>query len=96
MRQIAVFFSEIKLTLVKINWAEDRKDMPLKMAPLGEEVEIKRLAADDKVKRHLENLGLAVGQKITVLSAEGGAVILKVKDGRMALDRQMSAVIFVA
>lgn len=24
--------------------------MPLKMAPLGEEVEIKRLAADDKVK----------------------------------------------
>lgn len=47
--------------------------MPLKMAPLGEEVEIKRLAADDKVKRHLENLGLAVGQKITVLSAEGGA-----------------------
>lgn len=96
MRQIAVFFSEIKLTLVKINWAEDRKDMPLKMAPLGEEVEIKRLAADDKVKRHLENLGLAVGQKITVLSAEGGAVILKVKDGRMALDRQMSAGIFVA
>lgn len=56
----------------------------------------KRLAADDKVKRHLENLGLAVGQKITVLSAEGGAVILKVKDGRMALDRQMSAGIFVA
>ena len=96
MRQIAVFFSEIKLTLVKINWAEDRKDMPLNMAPLGEEVEIKRLAADDKVKRHLENLGLAVGQKITVLSAEGGAVILKVKDGRMALDRQMSAGIFVA
>ena len=38
MRQIAVFFSEIKLTVVKINWAEDRKDMPLKMAPLGEEV----------------------------------------------------------
>lgn len=70
--------------------------MPLKMAPLGEEVEIKRLTADDKVKRHLENLGLAVGQKITVLSAEGGAVILKVKDGRMALDRQMSAGIFVA
>ena len=47
--------------------------MPLKMAPLGEEVEIRRLAADEKVKRHLENLGLAVGQKVTVLSAQGGA-----------------------
>ena len=43
--------------------------MPLKMAPLGEEVEIRRLAADEKVKRHLENLGLAVGQKVTVLSS---------------------------
>ena len=69
--------------------------MPLRMAPLGEEVEIRRLAADEKVKRHLENLGLAVGQRVTVLSAEGRAVILRVKDGRMALDRQMSAGIFI-
>ena len=69
--------------------------MPLKMAPLGEEVEIRRLAADEKVKRHLENLGLAVRQKVTVLSSEGGALILKVKDGRMALDRKMSAGIFI-
>ena len=69
--------------------------MPLKMAPLGEEVEIRRLAADEKVKRHLENLGLAVGQKVTALSSEGGALILKVKDGRMALDRKMSAGIFI-
>ena len=49
----------------------------------------------EKVKRHLENLGLAVGQKVTVLSSEGGALILKVKDGRMALDRKMSAGIFI-
>ena len=69
--------------------------MPLKMAPLGEEVEIRRLAADEKVKRHLENLGLAVGQKVTELSSDGGALILKVKDGRMALDRKMSAGIFI-
>ena len=69
--------------------------MPLKMAPLGEEVEIRRLAADEKVKRHLETLGLAVGQTVTVLSSEGGALILKVKDGRMALDRKMSAGIFI-
>ena len=69
--------------------------MPLKMAPLGEEVEIKRLATDESVKRHLENLGLAVGQKVTVLSAEKGGVILKVKDGRMALDGKMSAGIFI-
>lgn len=69
--------------------------MPIKMAPIGEELEIKRVSADDKVKRHLENLGIAVGQRVTVLSMVGGAVILKVKDGRLALDKQMSAGIFV-
>lgn len=70
--------------------------MPIRMAPLGETLEIKRVSADEKVKRHLENLGLAIGQKIEVLSAEGGAVILKVKEGRVALDAKMAAGIFVA
>lgn len=70
--------------------------MPIRMAPMGEEVEIKRISADEKVKRHLENLGLAVGQKVVLISAQSGAVILKVKEGRIALDRQMSAGIFVA
>ena len=70
--------------------------MPLKMAPRGVEVEIRRLAADESVKRHLENLGLAVGQKVTLLSAQGGAVIVKVKEGRMGLDREMAAGIFIA
>lgn len=70
--------------------------MPIMMAPIGEEVEIKRISADEKVRRHLENLGLAVGQKVVVLSAQSGAVILKVKEGRMALDRKMASGIFVA
>jgi ferrous iron transport protein A len=66
------------------------------MAPIGEEVEIRRVSTDDKIKRHLENLGLSVGQKITVMSAESGAVIVKVKDGRIALDKQMASGIFIA
>ncbi len=70
--------------------------MPIMMAPLGEEVQIRRVTADEKVKKHLENLGLVVGQKITLLSTQGGAVILKVKDGRMALDKKMASGIFVA
>ncbi len=70
--------------------------MPIRMAPIGEEVEIRRVSTDDKIKRHLENLGLSVGQKITVMSAESGAVIVKVKDGRIALDKQMASGIFIA
>ncbi|MBQ8374883.1 MAG: ferrous iron transport protein A [Clostridia bacterium] len=70
--------------------------MPIRMAPIGEEVEIKRVSTDERVKRHLENLGLAVGQRITVMSSDGGAVILRVKDGRIALDKQMASGIFIA
>ncbi len=70
--------------------------MPVRMAPVGEEVEIKRVSANEKVKRHLENLGLAVGQKITLVASQGGSVILKVKEGRIALDQQMAAGLFVA
>lgn len=70
--------------------------MPIKMAPIGEEVEIKRVSANEKIKRHLENLGLVVGQKVVVLSTQGGSVILRVKDGRMAIDATMAGAIFVA
>lgn len=70
--------------------------MPIRMAPIGEEVEIKRVSVDEKVKRHLEDLGLSVGQKIVLLSVSGGAVIIKVKDGRLALDAKMASGLFVA
>ncbi len=70
--------------------------MPIRMAPIGEEVEIKRVSANENVKRHLEDLGLTIGQKVVVLSMQGGAVILKVKDGRLALDGNMAAGLFVA
>ena len=75
---------------------EVKKNMPIRMAPIGEELEIKRVSADEKVKRHLENLGLLVGQKVELISSQGGAVILKVKDGRIALDSKMATGIFVA
>ena len=70
--------------------------MPIRLAPIGEEVEIKRLTTDEKVKHHLENLGIVVGQKVTVLSSQGGSLILKVKDGRLAIDQKMASGIFVA
>lgn len=70
--------------------------MPIRMAPIGEELEIKRVSVDEKVKRHLENLGVVVGQKVELMSIQGGSVILRVKNGRVALDCKMAAGIFVA
>ena len=70
--------------------------MPLTVAPLGRRVKIIKVLAEEKTKRHLANIGLLAGEQITVLSSGGGSVILKVKEGRVALDKDLAVKIFVA
>ena len=70
--------------------------MPLYLAPCGQQMTIVRIAAADKTKKHLYNLGLVAGEKVTVLSACGGSVTCIVKEGRLALDRGVAGHIFVA
>lgn len=70
--------------------------MPIVIAPINRELRIVRIAADEKLKKHLESLGITINGAITVLSASGGSVVCKIKDGRVALDRDLSTKIFVA
>ena len=70
--------------------------MPLVLAPIGQEMKIVRISADDKTKKHLANLGIIAESKITVLSSQGGSAVCIVKDGRLALDRNIASHIFVA
>ena len=70
--------------------------MPIAIAPCNRELEIKRIGADEKDKKHLEELGLCVGSKITLLSSTGGNVIVLVKEGRLCLDRTLAGKILVA
>lgn len=70
--------------------------MPLILAPQGVEMKIVKILADEKTKRHLANLGVIVESAITVLSSGGGSTVCIVKEGRLALDRQIAAHIFVA
>ena len=70
--------------------------MPIVIAPTNSLLRIVRIAADEKTKKHLENLGITINGEITVLSSSGGSVVCKVKDGRIALDRNISTKIFVA
>lgn len=60
--------------------------MPLGVAPIGKSLLVVRIAADDKTKRHLENLGILSGAMLKVLSESNGNVILEVKDGRLAIN----------
>ena len=70
--------------------------MPIILAPVNKELRIVRIVADEKIKKHLENLGINVNGSVMVLSSSGGSVVLKIKDGRVALDRNLSTKIFVS
>ncbi len=70
--------------------------MPIRMAPIGKEMRIVRILTDEKTKKHLGNLGITIDSKITVISEQNGGIICLVKDGRLALDKEISTNILVA
>lgn len=69
--------------------------MPIVLAPTYRQLVVTKLLVDEKIKRHLENLGITVNSDIEVLSSSGGSLICRVRDGRLALDKQMATRIFV-
>jgi len=70
--------------------------MPIAFAPTNRELKIRRVSAEDKIKRHLSELGITVGGKITLLSSSGGSVIVKVLNGRLCLDKALAGKILVS
>ena len=70
--------------------------MPLVMAPTGKVLRIARILTDDKTKKHLESLGITIDSTISLISVSGGSVICLIKDGRLALDKEMATKILVA
>ena len=69
--------------------------MPIVIAPVNVPLKIVKVAAEEKTRKHLESLGITVNGEITVLSSSGGNVVCKIKEGRIALDSDLSAKIFV-
>ncbi|MGI6713479.1 MAG: FeoA family protein [Bacilli bacterium] len=70
--------------------------MPLVIAPLNSELKIVKVLADAKLKKRLESLGIIVNAKIVLLAKTNGNVICCIKEGRLALDREVATKIFVA
>lgn len=70
--------------------------MPLVMAPTGRDLKIVRILTDDKTKKHLESLGITIDSTISLISVSGGSVICLIKDGRLALDKEMARKILAA
>ncbi len=69
--------------------------MTLAFAPIGKQVKVVEIKAEDKTKKHLESIGLGAGSFLTAVSDSGGSVILQVKDGRVAINRGLAMKILV-
>ena len=69
--------------------------MPLVMADAGEENIIRRVGGSPEMKKHLEDMGFTVGGAVTVMNTIGGNLIVKVKESRVAVSREMAAKIMV-
>ena len=69
--------------------------MPIAIAPLNTPLRVIRISSDPKVKKHLESLGITINSIITILSSDGGYVIILVKEGRLALDKVIASTLFV-
>lgn len=70
--------------------------MPIVIAPIDVELNIVKVLADDKTKRHLESLGIATNGKIKIISSHAGNVVCVVKGVRLALNRETASKILVA
>lgn len=70
--------------------------MPIVIAPQDQELNIVKVLADEKTKKHLQSLGIVIGGKIMVISSNAGNVIAIVKGVRLALNREIASKILVA
>jgi ferrous iron transport protein A len=73
----------------------DETMMPLVMADAGEENIIRRVGGSPEMKKHLEDMGFTVGGAVTVMNTIGGNLIVKVKESRVAISKEMAARIMV-
>ena len=69
--------------------------MPLVMVDAGEENIIRRVGGSPEMKKHLEDMGFTVGGAVTVMNTIGGNLIVKVKESRVAISKEMAAKIMV-
>ena len=69
--------------------------MPLVMADTGEENIIRRVGGSPEMKKHLEDMGFTVGSAVTVMNTIGGNLIVRIREARVAVSKEMASKIMV-
>lgn len=69
--------------------------MPIIIAPKNVDLLVLAIHTDEKVKKHLENLGVTISTTLQLLSSENGSVVILVREARYALDSTIASKILV-
>ena len=69
--------------------------MPLSVAPQGERMRIKKIGGNSEIKHHLGSLGFVPGSELTVVSMNGGNMIVNIKNTRIALHKSLASKIIL-
>ena len=69
--------------------------MPLILANNGEENIIRKVGGSAETKKHLEDMGFVAGGAVTVINTINGNLIVKVKESRVAISREMAGKIMI-
>ncbi|MDR2754029.1 MAG: ferrous iron transport protein A [Oscillospiraceae bacterium] len=69
--------------------------MPLTLSNIGETAAIKKVGGKEDIRQFLATLGFVPGSHVTVITQNGGNVIVQVKESRVAISREMAAKIMV-
>lgn len=69
--------------------------MPLSFGNITQLYAIKKIGGDANTRKHLQDLGFTQGTIIQIISKNGGNLIVKVKETRVALGASMAAKILI-
>ena len=69
--------------------------MPLVIAPMSKKLKVIKILTDEKTKKHLASLGITIDSEMEIMFQSGGSIICFIKDGRLALDRDIATKILV-
>lgn len=69
--------------------------IPLSVLNDGEQGIVKKIGGKPDVKRHLEDIGFTLGDLVTVITEQNGNLIVKVKESRIAVSKEMATKIYV-
>ncbi len=64
--------------------------LPLCFADRNEPLVIRKVGGGPEIRQHLEDMGFTAGTAVTVVASLGGNLIVKVKESRVALDRELA------